>query len=327
MGQQTRPIITSLGHRFPDLSLEHEALDPLGYEVFSAPLYRADDASLEDALEHSVAILLGTQARIDGALVERLTECRVIVRYGIGVDNVDLASARRHKITVANVPDYCIEEVATHAVAMALALQRQLPTLAAHLLQGGWGGGTAPLPRRPSTQVLGIVGMGRIGREVARQAPMFGSIVAFDPYAPEDLELPRGVGRAVDLNELLSLSDVVSLHCPLTKETRHMLGARALSVMKPSAVVVNVSRGGLVDERALLEALDAGKLAGAGLDVFETEPPPPDHPLIRHPRVLATPHVAWRSQEATVELRRKAVDEAIRVLQGKRPRSAVSTPG
>lgn len=326
MRQQTRPIITSLGHRFPDLSLEQEALDPLGYEVLSAPQYRPDDASLQLALEHSVAILLGTQARVDGTLMERLTECRVIVRYGIGVDNVDLESARRHKITVSNVPDYCIEEVATHAVAMALALQRQLPTLAAHLLQGGWGGGAAPLPRRPSTQVLGIVGMGRIGREVARQARMFGSIVAYDPYAPESLELPQGVGRRADLDELLALSDVVSLHCPLTDETRHIVDAQALSLMKPSAFLLNVSRGGLVDERALLEALDTGKLAGAGLDVFEDEPPRTDHPLIRHPRVLATPHVAWRSQEAAVELRRKAVDEAIRVLQGKSPNSAVVTP-
>lgn len=244
--------------------------------------------------------------------IARLERCKIIARYGIGVDNVDVAAAAERGIIVTNVPDYCVEEVGTHALAMVLSLLRKLPAGHADVLAGGWGVGNLRPMLRPSEAVLGLVGYGRIARHLAMGARALGmTILVHDPYlpsAPDDAEL-------VELDDLLRRSDAVSLHAPLTDGTRGMIGAAQLATMKPTAVLVNTSRGPLVKLADLVEALREGRLAGAGLDVFETEPP--DVSLLQGvPNLIATPHSAFYSEAATKESQQKAATQIVKAVRG-----------
>ncbi len=307
-------------HIFPDLAPERAALAPRGVEVVDGS---ALEAAARDAVAADADALLVQYAAVDAPAIGRLRRCRVIGSYGVGYDQIDVAAARARGITVVHVPDYGTEEVSDHALCLLLGLARGLPGLQAAGRQGRWDYTASGPLHRLAGRVLGVVGFGRIGRRVAAKARGFGfRPVACDPYvAPRDFAAHAVAPRTLDA--LLAEADVVSLHVPLTAETRGLLGAAAVGRMKPGAYLVNTSRGPVVDEAALLRALADGRLAGAGLDVLAEEPPPRDHPLLHHPRVLVTPHSAWYTEEAMRDLQRLLAEDIGRVLAGEPPRCPV----
>jgi D-3-phosphoglycerate dehydrogenase len=262
--------------------------------------------------------LLVTYFVLDEPAVAGLARCRVIARCGIGVDNVAIVAAAERGITVTNVPDYCIEEVAHHTLALALDGLRKVSIGNAAVRSGRWDVSCVRPLRRPSSITVGVIGLGRIGRAfIDLIRPWRSSILGYDPVAPE-LE---GVER-VDLQTLLERSHLVSLHAPLTAESHHLISTRELATMRDDAVLVNTSRGALVDFDAVCEALRQGSLGGAALDVFETEPLDAET-IAGVPGLVATPHVAYYSEESLAELRRKATVQVIKVLTGQAPDYAV----
>ena len=322
----------------PDANFPGEAI--LEREVL-APLLDAPGALLEvhrlldygavplDSWRRADAIMLYSGGMTVGAeAIARLDRCRVIVRAGTGVDNIDLAACAARNIPVCNVPDYCTEEVADHAIALVLALRRGLFSFADLLSVdpvAGWRWEAAPLIRRLRDHTFGVVGLGRIGRAVASRARALGCrIVYHDPHLAE---APAGLDavRCATLDELLAASDVVSLHCPLTPETRGLIGAAQLGQMKPHAILVNTARGPVVDIDALAAALRAGRPGGAALDVLPHEPPDPDHELVAawrmQPswiagRLILSPHAAFYSPESLRELRLTAATVVRDALSG-----------
>jgi D-3-phosphoglycerate dehydrogenase len=269
-------------------------------------------------------VLINQYVPITAEVLEALPRCRLVVRYGVGVDNVDVEAAARRGVWVANVPDYGRDEVADHTLALALAVLRGVVVLDRSVRDGVWDLEAARPLRRLATLTYGVVGCGAIGRAVARRAAGLGMrVLGYDiPQVRSEPPIER-----VPLERLLEAADVVSLHAALTPESHHLIGAAALGRMRPTAFLVNTARGGLVDAAALLAALDAGALAGAALDVLEGEPPDElGWRLARHPRVVATPHAAWYSEEAFHTLKTEVAREALRVLEGGRPRSPVNQP-
>jgi lactate dehydrogenase-like 2-hydroxyacid dehydrogenase len=291
----------------------------------------------EEVWRAADALICYHEVPIDKAVIERLERCQIIVRAGVGYDQIDVEAAGARGIAVCNVPDYGTTEVADHAVALMLGLARGLVSYHQRLLAdpyAGWHWSGAPLVRRLRGLRFGAVGLGRIGTATARRAAALDMQVAFfDPYLADGAELGLGYARAASLQELLEQSDVISLHCPLNAETRHMLDARALASSKPRALLINTARGGLVDLVALEEALREGQLDGAGLDVLPGEPPDPAHPLIqafrrREPwvdgRLLLTPHAAWFSEDGRRDLRLKSAATVLAQLTGGELRNCVN---
>jgi D-3-phosphoglycerate dehydrogenase / 2-oxoglutarate reductase len=269
-------------------------------------------------------VLINQYVPITAEALDALPRCRLVVRYGVGVDNVDVEAAAARGVWVANVPDYGRDEVADHTLALALAVLRGVVALDRSVREGTWDLEAARPLRRLSTLTYGVAGCGAIGTAVAGRAAGLGMrVLGYD--VPQVRSAPP-IER-VPLEALLSSSDVVSLHAALTPDTHHLIGAAALGRMRPSAFLVNTARGGLVDAAALLAALDAGELAGAALDVLEGEPPDElGWRLARHPKVVMTPHAAWYSEEAFHTLKTEVAREALRVLEGGRPRSPVNAP-
>jgi D-3-phosphoglycerate dehydrogenase len=247
-----------------------------------------------------------------------MKKVRVIVRYGIGVDNVDLHAAKERGIPVCNVPDYCIDEVADHTLAFILGVTRQVVPNCLRVRGGQWGL-AVPLPQMKTLRDLtvGVVGFGRIGREVVRRLlPFRGIIRVFDPMVnPQEIEL-AGASAATSFDELLPQSEIVTLHCPSTAQTRRMLNAEGFAKMKRGSILVNLARGDLVDTNALVAALQSGNLAAAALDVCDPEPIPPDHPLLQMPNVIVAAHVASTSARAVRTLRETAAGLVARRLRG-----------
>lgn len=304
---------------YSSLDLEAGVLAAAGHELVVASCRTAEDVIAAGA---GVDAVLVQYAPITAAVFEALPQLGLVSRYGVGVDAVDTEAAREHGVWVCNVPDYGTTEVALHAVALLLALLRNLAGHDREVRAGHWDYHLGGELRRPSSLTLGVVGLGRIGRLTAeRAAPWFGAVVGYDPYLP-DSAWPA-VFERVDLPEVFTRSSAVTLHLPLTDETRGLVGLDLLGRMPPGSYLVNTSRGGLVDLDALLDALQSGRLAGAALDVLPQEPPPSDHPLLTHPRALITPHVAWYSAEAEVELRRKAAQNIVDWARTGRPTYAV----
>jgi D-3-phosphoglycerate dehydrogenase / 2-oxoglutarate reductase len=269
-------------------------------------------------------VLINQYVPITAVVLDALPRCRLVVRYGVGVDNVDVEAAAGRGVWVANVPDYGRDEVADHTLALALAGLRGVVVLDRSVHDGVWDLKAARPLRRLATLTYGVVGCGAIGSAVGRRAAGLGMRVLGYDVAQVRSEPPI---ERVPLEELLEAADVVSLHAALTPESHHLIGAAALDRMRPTAFLVNTARGGLVDGPALLAALDAGELAGAALDVLEVEPPDGlGWRLARHPRVVATPHAAWYSEEAFHTLKTEVAREALRVLEGGRPRSPVNQP-
>jgi len=315
-------------HDFDDLSIEREVLDgvadltALADDVGVAP----DEKAVRDALREADGVL-NLRYDLDATDIGAAGDCRIVARYGIGVDNVDLEAATDRGIYVTNVPDYCLEEVATHAVTLLLGLLRGLPQYRRSIAAGGWDREAAPPMHRLSTLTAGIVGFGAIGRTVAeRLVPMVDEVVASDPFVAGEEMAGHGVEK-VPFEELLARSNAVTVHSPLTDGTRGLFDAEAFDRMRDGAVLVNVARGPIVDTDDLHAALDAGEVSGAGLDVFPEEPPASDHPLRDHPNVLVTPHVAWYSEESNAERRRRAAEAVRTVLTGEEPEHVVNEIG
>jgi D-3-phosphoglycerate dehydrogenase len=224
---------------------------------------------------------------------------------------------------VCNVPDYCVSDLTEHTMALLLAWWRRIPELDQQVRREGWGRVIRPVYRLEG-KTLGILGMGRMGQALAVRAKGFGlKLVGFDPYVPDAVFQSLQVQR-VELDELCRLSDIVSIHSPLTAETRHLIDARTLSLMKPTTLIVNTARGGLIKTDDLVAAIQGGRIAGAALDVVEEEPLPMDHPIRNTPRVILTPHAAWYSDDAEPELRRRAAQIIVEGLTGKRPSSLIN---
>ena len=263
-------------------------------------------------------------ARLGGATLDQAESCVGIIRAGVGYNNIDIAAAAERGIVVCNVPDYGTEDVADHALMLLLAVARRLVDCHTAIRQGGWHYEPVLGAPRMRGRTLGIVGCGRIGTALALRAKPLGlEVVYFDPYLKPGIDKALGIRQAETLQELLQCSDFVSLHCYLDEHSYHLIDAAALAAMKPGALLINTARGPVVDQAALVEALEAGRLAGAGIDVVEREPLD-DERLRRHPRVLLTPHCAFYSVEGFREMRLKAAQEARRLLLGRPPRCPVN---
>ena len=309
-------IVAVADSPFPSLDPVETALRPLG-----ARLRMSASAAAEDILAaaRDADALLVCYARLPGDLIRELTRCKVIGRTGLGVDNIDLAAARERGIVVTYVPDYCMAGVSDHAMALLLALARKVPFANAMVQSGRWEMAAVAPIHRLHGRTLGLVGLGHIPRALVPKAKAFGlKALACDPFVAPDAFAPLGV-EGVGFDALLAASDFVSIHAPLTRETRGMFNASAFARMKPGALLINTARGPIIDEKALIEALDSGRLGGAALDVVETEPPPKDWPLIGRANVVLTPHTAFYSVEALKELQTKCATDVARVLSGQPP--------
>lgn len=309
----SKPRVVITDHGFPSLRHEESTFAAAGAELVVTQCKTPDEVSA--AVRDADAILV-QWAPVNAAVIAGLTRCRVIVRYGIGVDNVDLAAAKARGIPVCNVPDYGINEVAEHAVSLALALARQLPQIDRRLRGGTWKiTPDRPMPALRET-TFATAGFGRIARTAHEMMRGFGGKrIAYDPYVSAEAMAAAGVEK-VELEALFARADFLSLHLPLTPETKHFVNATRLAQMKKTAIVVNTARGPLVDTVALAAALQAGVIAGAGIDVFEKEPLEKDHPLLACANALLTSHVAWYSESSIPRLQQLAAEEAVRGLRG-----------
>jgi D-3-phosphoglycerate dehydrogenase / 2-oxoglutarate reductase len=320
--RSARKKVAVLGARYGDLIIEREALDPLGVDLSEARGSTEDEIVAASA--GAQVILCGGAPKINAAVIRRLPELKAVVRYGIGVDTVDLAECTRRVIYVANVPDYCIEEVATHALTLALNWARKLPIAQQTIKNGQWDIAALRPLQSPQDQVLGLLGFGRIAQALCRMSRAIGfQVWANDPYVGKSRILKRGA-KPVSLKRLVRGADFISLHLPLTPKTRYIIDAERLREMKATSYLINTARGELVDEKALQHALVEGRIGGAGLDVMEHEPPERDHPLRFLENVVITPHYAWYTERSQKELRQKACAEVIRVLRGGIPKNLVN---
>ncbi len=308
---QNTVVITD--HGFSGIRQEKEILGKAGHHLIEAKCTTDDDIL---AFAGTADALLVQWAPVTRKVISQLKKCRIIVRYGIGVDNIDLQAAREYNIPVCNVPDYCIEEVATHTLALSLALQRRLVSTDRRIRENVWKI-IPPGPVRPASEtIFTVLGFGRIAGSVIQKAQALGFIAAAcDPYVKEEAMARLGV-RKVSFEEALKTSDILSLHLPLTEDTRHCMNSHTIGEMKPDAILVNTSRGGLINTADLAEALEKGKIAGAGLDVFEKEPLESDHPLRTAPNALLTSHTAWYSERSIPLLQKLAAEEVFRALDG-----------
>ena len=306
---------------FPSLDPERQALSTVDAELRAKQCKTVEE--IVDLTRDADAVL-NCYAKVPAEAISAMQRCRIIARYGIGVDTVDMPAATKAGILVTNVPDYCVEEVSDHAMALVLAVARKVGFSNLRARRGEWSvPATVPIYRLRG-RTLGLAGFGKIPRALAPKAQAFGyEVIAFDPYLPADAGASLGV-KMVDFDTLLRESDVISVHVPLTPETRHMFDEKALQAMKRTAILVNTSRGPLVKEKALVTALEEGWIAGAALDVVETEPPPADSRLFGFDNLVLTPHIGFYSEQSLQELQRKAVAEVVRVLRGEMPLNLVN---
>ena len=311
-----RPLIAVTDSPFPSLDPARAALARIDPELRLAKSASADDIL---AVARDADAILVTYAKLSGDLLRQLTRCKAIGRFGLGVDNIDIPAALERGITVTYVPDYCMQEVSDHAMALLLALARKIPLSNALVQAGRWDMPALVPIHRLAGRVLGLVGFGNIPRALAPKAKAFGlRVVAHDPYVAQQAVVAAGV-ESVSFDRLLEISDFVSVHAPLLPATRGLFNAEVLRKMKKGACLINTARGPLVDEDALVSALDAGHLAGAALDVVAVEPLPNDSGLIGRDNVVLTPHTAFYSVEALNELQTKCAADVARVLSGEAP--------
>ena len=315
-------VILNLG--YADFETEKRMLADIGVDVHIVE----NDCSTEDqviAAAHEADGMLIREAPVTRKVIAALSSCRIISRYGVGVDHIDLEAAAECKIYVTNVPDYCSEEVSDHAIALILACLRKLTLRDRLIHQGVFETDINDSIYRSTGKTLGLVGYGKIAQAVHRKWNGFlpREVLVFDPYIKNEL-ISRNNSRPVDLNVLLAESDIISLHAPLVPETKHIISKETLELLKTHAIIVNTSRGGLIDEPALVEALKSGKLMAAGLDVFENEPIDETHPLCSLENAVLSGHVAWYSRDSISTLQKEATTEIIRVFAGELPKNWVN---
>jgi D-3-phosphoglycerate dehydrogenase / 2-oxoglutarate reductase len=304
-------VITDWG--FPNIDTERSMLEGRGCQVLGY------QCKTEDEVVEVVAdadLVISQWAPIRERAISAMKKARAIIRYGIGLDNIDVAAARAQGITVRNIPDYCLDEVADHTLALLLSLQRQVVTVWSRVQSAKWIN-HPPLELPPLAEcTLGLIGFGHIAQRVARRAKAFGTaVIACDPYQPDETFTASEV-RGVPLQELYSRSDLISLHCPLVEQTRHMISRDSLAQMHPHTLLVNTSRGGLVATDDLLDALQDEVIAGAALDVVEEEPLPASAPILKAPNIIVTSHIAWYSSKSIGRLQRRVAEEALSILHG-----------
>jgi D-3-phosphoglycerate dehydrogenase len=305
-------------HRFPDVAQERRAVEASGGELVIGQA--ADERELAELCKDADGVLT-VRAAITKRVIAAMERCRIIVRYGIGVDTVDIAAATERGIMVANVPDYCVDEVSDHALTLLLMLSRQMVPAISLAREERWSIAKMPPLHRLRGQICGLVGCGKIGSLLAGKVAQLGMrVLIHDPYLSESRCRDMGA-ELVSLDALLARSDFISLHAPLNEQTHHLFGDAAFAKMKSTASIVNTARGGLIDEAALLAALDSGKIFGAGLDVMESETAftPTGSALVNHPKVIVTPHTAWLSDEARMTLQARAIEQVLACLKGETP--------
>ena len=276
-------------------------------------------------LSDATAIIVDADTNVTEDVIDEMKNCKIIVAASVGFDHIDLNAAGRKGIYVSNVPGYCAEEVADHTIGLLLAVARKIFVLNNITRSGKWDDWEAAEPvYRLRGRTLGIIGLGRIGMAVALRAKAFGlNVIALDPYIPIGRDTALGV-KSVSFDILLHDSDVISIHVPLTDETHHMIRSREFERMKTGVFIINTSRGAVMDHDALVNGLRSGKVAGAGIDVFEKEPPATDDPLLKMDNVVTTPHTGFLSVESQRDRQSMAVDEVRRILKNERPRSVVN---
>lgn len=308
-------------YAWPSLAIEQEVLAAVDADLLVSATGTPDD--LLRLAPQADAILTCWQ-QIPPAVLDAAPRCRIVSRYGIGLDNIPVDHATRLGIVVTNVPDFCLDDVADHTLALLLACARRIVDYAQATRAGIWNlQGVRPMARLRD-QTLGLIGYGNIARRVAQRASALGlHVLAYTPRLAADAPAPWGRGTN-DLGELLAASDYVSLHVPLTEATRGLIDAAALRRMKPTAYLINTARGAVVEEGALRQALAEGWIAGAALDVLSQEPPPPDHPLVGLDNVILTPHAAFYSQEAIADLETRAARHVAQALAGQIPDHVVN---
>ena len=313
-----KPTVVIAYAPFGDYQIEQEILQGLGGEILYFSGTHSPEA--QAAMQTADAVMITVQP-MQADLIGTLDRCKLICRVGTGLDAIDLNAAAQRGIWVTYVPDYSIDEVSTHAISLLLAQARGIPHLIASTRAGQWNNAAAGIVYRLSEQTLGLLGCGRIGQAVARKGKGLGlRVIAHDPFM--DAQAIRAVGvEPVGFDTLLAESDFISLHSPLTEANRHIINATSLGKMKPTAYLINTARGPLIDEDALLQAVRDGKIAGAALDVLTVEPPSPDNPLLHEPHIFVTPHTAWYSEAAKVDVRVRGAEEVVRVLNGEPPRA------
>ena len=305
-------------YAWPDVDIERDVLAAVDAELVVAD---STAPSRLAELAQGVDAIMTCWAQTTAEVIQAAKSCRIVARMGIGLDNIDVAYCTQRGIPVTNVPDYCVVEVAEHALALLFALARNVAEFHRSSKQGHYELADAPTLRRVEGSTLGIVGYGRIGRCLAEKAHRLGIKLLVCTRTPPD---PLPDVRCASLNELLSASDFVSLHLPLYSETEHLIGARQFALMPRTSYLINTSRGGLVDHSALAAVLANDRLAGAALDVQEPEPPPLDEPPFRDPRVIVTPHAGFVSDHSVAELRRRAANQVATCLAGGVPENVVN---
>jgi D-3-phosphoglycerate dehydrogenase len=314
--------VVLIEHGYSTVEYERRIISHAGGEFIDA-----ESLPLSEALglcEEADGILC-RRLEVSAAMIQKFRRCKILMRYGVGTDNVDVSAATAAGIIVGHVPSYCIDEVSTHAIALLLACIRKVVATHEKMRSGSWDVHRADPIYRMAGRTLGLIGLGKIGGAVARKLQSWDlQVLAVDPYVEPERAESLGV-QLVDLETLLRNSDYVSLHCPSLPETRHLIKSDTLAIMKPGAILINTSRGAVVDSAALLQALAGGKLGGAGLDVFEEEPLAAASPLRRHPSIVVTDHTAWYSEESQVQLQQTAAQEIVRVCTGGLP-LAVANP-
>ncbi len=318
MNRQFRVLITD--RAWPDCSIEREILGPIGAEVIEAP--HGDEETLRELARARNVDAIGTcWAHVTERVIRAAPNCRIVARFGIGLDNISVETATALGIPVTNVPGYCVSEVTDHALALILACARRITFFHSRTKAGEYRLAAAAPMKRLTEATLGLVGFGRIAQALLPKARGIGfRVIAYSRHADD-----HGTGcEMVSLEELLSQSDFISLHLPLVDATHGLIGDRELARMKPTAYLINTSRGALTDQAALWRAISSQKIAGAALDVFEPEPPDLSQPLFRDERVIVTPHAAFLSAESLQDLRLRASRQIAEALQGRRPENVVN---
>lgn len=312
-------------YAWPDTQIESGVLEGAGFRLVAGPSSPAPVEVIDTLVrEYRPAAIMTCWAQVSAQAIATSPALQVVARMGVGLDNIAVDEASRSGVWLTNVPDYCVEEVSDHAVGMVLTWTRGLPAFDRAVRRGAWNPAGAQL-QRLATLTCGILGYGRIGRRTAEKLRPFGArLLAHSRSRSESAGIDAGVESAA-LDRLLRESDVVIVHVPLTENTRHLVNRERLALTKPGAMLINVSRGGVVDTQAVIEALQNGRLSAAGLDVLESEPDIPGE-LLAQPGAMLTPHVAFSSDASLAELRRRACEEVVRVLRGERPYQPCNHP-
>ena len=306
--------VVVIEHGYASIDCERDIIAKAGGELVSANHLPLEKAA---ALAEDADGVLFRRGQIPAEMIRRFRRAKGLVRYGIGIDNVDLAAATEAGIIVGHVPAYCVDEVSTHAIAMLLTCVRKLVPMQARMRRGEWDVHRDDPVYRVAGKTLGIVGLGKLGKAVARKLAGWDlRLLAADPF----VEAAQGV-QLVDLETLCLESDFITLHAPLLPETRHLISHKQFAVMKPSVIIVNTARGPVLDTAALLQAIDSGKVAQAALDVFEEEPLPANALFRSHPKIVVTDHMAWYSEESQTDLQRTAAEEIATICTGRLPGS------